>query len=198
MASRTVVESYRGAAQTATLAADVDRRARVRNDAAGSAAGQSPPQQAPPGANARQFANPELVDRAIGYGVEGHSVDGTDLAACLEVLAEAVERARNGRGPQLVVASLLRLVGHGEHDDAGYVDPALKVAPVGRDCMDVARAQIAAEKWADGAELDRWREQAHAQVEAAVATTVREPLPDPNDEDWTALSTARLRDDFAE
>ena len=148
--------------------------------------------------NSRQFANPELVDRAIGYGVEGHSVDGTDLAACLEVLAEAVDRARTGRGPQLVVASLLRLVGHGEHDDGSYVDPTLKAAPVGRDCLDVARAQIAAENWADSAQLDRWREEALAQVEEAVATTVREPLPDPNEQDWSALATARLRDDFAE
>ena len=56
MASRTVVESYRGAAQTAALAADVDRRARVRNDAGSSGAGQSPPQQAPPAPDTRQFA----------------------------------------------------------------------------------------------------------------------------------------------
>src|SRR5580765_7027538 len=95
---------------------------------------------------ARQFACGDLVDRAAGYGVEGHTVDGTDPAACLEVLAEAVDRARNGRGPQLVVASLLRLVGHGEHDDGHYVDPRLKAAPVGRDCLDVARAQIAMEQ----------------------------------------------------
>ena len=35
-------------------------------------------------------------------------------------------QARAGRGPQLVVAQLLRLCGHGEHDDAGYVDPKLQ------------------------------------------------------------------------
>jgi hypothetical protein len=31
-----------------------------------------------------------------------------------------------GEGPQLVVARLLRLCGHGEHDDAPYIDPKLK------------------------------------------------------------------------
>src|ERR1035438_10130437 len=30
-----------------------------------------------------QFACADLVDKAAGYGVESHSVDGTDLAACL-------------------------------------------------------------------------------------------------------------------
>ena len=145
---------------------------------------------------ARQFACGDLVDRAAGYGVEGHTVDGTDPAACLEVLAEAVDRARSGRGPQLVVASLLRLVGHGEHDDGHYVDPRLKAAPVGRDCLDVARAQIAMEQWATLPELAAWRADAAAQVDQAVAQALHEPLPDPNNEQWTALATTRLRDDY--
>src|SRR3972149_4724757 len=65
----------------------------------------------------RQFACRSLADKAVGYGVEAQSVDGTDLAACLKVVGDAVARARAGRGPQLVVARLLRLCGHGEHDD---------------------------------------------------------------------------------
>src|SRR5690606_21308040 len=65
----------------------------------------------------RQFACADLVDRAIGYGIAGHTVDGTDLAACLEVFERAVTAARAGAGPQLVVGNLLRLAGHGEHDD---------------------------------------------------------------------------------
>src|SRR6185295_18753836 len=56
----------------------------------------------------RQFACKSLLDRAVGYGVEGHSVDGTDLSACLEVVGAAVKRARDGSGPQMIVADLLR------------------------------------------------------------------------------------------
>src|SRR5881394_2532 len=41
----------------------------------------------------RQFACAELVDKAIGYGVEGHEADGTDLAECLEVMEDIVARA---------------------------------------------------------------------------------------------------------
>src|SRR5881398_481842 len=72
-------------------------------------------------ANDRTFACADLVDRAKGYGYEGYNVDGTNLAACLDVIETAVKRARAGRPPQLVVASLLRLAGHGEHDDFSYV-----------------------------------------------------------------------------
>src|SRR5258706_15647518 len=64
----------------------------------------------------RQFACSSLVDRACAYGLAGHTVDGTDLAACLRVLSYAISQARKGHGPQLVVAQLLRLCGHGEHD----------------------------------------------------------------------------------
>src|SRR5437762_9356923 len=55
----------------------------------------------------RQFACESLLDRTDGYGVEGHAVDGTDLAACLKVVGTAVQRAREGQGPQMVVARLL-------------------------------------------------------------------------------------------
>src|SRR5213596_2792671 len=46
--------------------------------------------------NDRQFACADLVDRAKAYGYEGSSVDGTDLAACLDVIGAAVKRARAG------------------------------------------------------------------------------------------------------
>src|SRR5687767_10156058 len=55
----------------------------------------------------RQFACESLVDRADGYGVAGHAIDGTDLGACLKALSKAVQRARDGQGPQMIVARLL-------------------------------------------------------------------------------------------
>src|ERR1700692_4580840 len=80
--------------------------------------------------NDREFACADLVDRAKGYGFEGYSLDGTDLTACLDVIGSAVKRARAGRPPQLVVASTLRLSGHGEQDDASYVTGRIKREPL--------------------------------------------------------------------
>src|SRR6201981_3907552 len=37
--------------------------------------------------NDREFACDDLVERAIGYGFEGYSLDGTGLAACLDVIS---------------------------------------------------------------------------------------------------------------
>lgn len=147
---------------------------------------------------ARQFACRDLADRARGYGIEGVSADGTDLTDCLQVVGDAVQRARDGQGPQLVVARLLRLCGHGEHDDAGYIDPELKNSSIGRDCAKAAEQKILKEEWADGRAIERWRDEAVRKVEDAVATVQREPGPDPYRESWCALASHHLREDYEE
>ncbi len=142
--------------------------------------------------NSRQFACQSLVDKAAGYGVEGHTLDGNDLPACLRVAGGAVAKARGGDGPQLVVARLLRLCGHGEHDDASYVDARLKAEPFARDCMKVAEENLLRQKWVDARTLEQWRNEVIQTIEDAVATAQREAAPDPYDEKWRALSSTHL------
>jgi pyruvate dehydrogenase E1 component alpha subunit/2-oxoisovalerate dehydrogenase E1 component alpha subunit len=146
----------------------------------------------------RQFACDNLADKAIGYGVEAHSVDGTDLAACLKIVGNAIARAREGRGPQMVVAALLRLCGHGEHDDANYVDPKVKTSTVGRDCLKVAGDFLLRQKWADAASLKTLRDEVLHEVEEAVAQAQREPAPDPFVEEWRAISSRHLSETHEE
>jgi pyruvate dehydrogenase E1 component alpha subunit/2-oxoisovalerate dehydrogenase E1 component alpha subunit len=140
----------------------------------------------------RQFACDDLTDKAAGYGVEPHSVDATDLTACLQIVGAAVNRARAGEGPQLVIARLLRLCGHGEHDDAGYIDAKLKKSPLGRDCLKVAREYLLRQEWTQPGEIQAWHDESIREIEAAVAQVQREPAPDPFSEKWTALSTEHL------
>ena len=140
----------------------------------------------------RQFICESLADRAIGYGVDSHTVDGTDLDACLKTVGLAVEHARAGRGPQLVVAKLLRLCGHGEHDDSHYIDPTLKTSPLGRDCLKLAEENLTKQNWLNAETNLAWRNEAAHMVEQAVATAQREAGPDPFKENWRALSTEPL------
>jgi pyruvate dehydrogenase E1 component alpha subunit/2-oxoisovalerate dehydrogenase E1 component alpha subunit len=140
----------------------------------------------------RQFACRSLVDRAKGYGVTGREVDGTDLAACLRTLQYAISQARDGRGPQLIIAHLLRLCGHGEHDDASYVDARLKASPYGRDCLKAAEEHLLERNWATETTIAIWRKDAIAQVEDAVSIVQREAGPDPYRENWCALASKHL------
>ncbi len=140
----------------------------------------------------RQFACRDLTDKAAGYGVEVDSLDGTDLNACLKTIGSAVARAREGRGPQLIVAKLLRLCGHGEHDDASYIDPKLKASPLGRDCLKVAEEHLVRQQWANAATLATWRGEVIREIEETVARVQREPAPDPFAEEWCAISSKQL------
>ncbi len=144
--------------------------------------------------NSRQYACADLLDKAAGYGVTGHRADGTDLADCLRTLRTAIHQAREGGGPQLVVADLLRLVGHGEHDDASYVEESLKKSRLGADCLQLAESHLLDQKWASADDLRSWRNEAEREVNAAADRVRREPIPDPAEEDWTALSTATMRE----
>jgi TPP-dependent pyruvate/acetoin dehydrogenase alpha subunit len=144
--------------------------------------------------NDRTFACADLVDRAKGYGYEGHTVDGTDLAACLTVIETAVKRARAGRPPQLVVASTLRLAGHGEHDDASYVSDEIKRESFAQDALQRAEKLILDEGLLDRDALQQMRAEIAAEVEEAVATAQQEDPPQASDEDWCALSVRELAD----
>ena len=147
--------------------------------------------------NDRQFACADLVDRAKGYGYEGSSVDGTDLTACLEVIGAAVQRARAGRPPQLVVASILRLAGHGEHDDASYVPAEVKKELFARDALELAE-QLITEKGLGGDDyLKKTRAEIAAEVDEAIAAAQGEDAPVGNEEDWCAMSTRELLDSLA-
>jgi len=140
----------------------------------------------------RQFACESLAHKAAGYGVAVHSVDGTDLGACLKTVGQAVAQARAGSGPQLVVAQLLRLCGHGEHDDSSYVDPKLKNSPLGRDCLKAAEEFLLQQKWADEAQLAVLRNDVVREIEEAVDQVRREPAPDPFAEEWQAIASKHL------
>jgi pyruvate dehydrogenase E1 component alpha subunit/2-oxoisovalerate dehydrogenase E1 component alpha subunit len=140
----------------------------------------------------RQFACASLVDKAAGYGVKAVRVDGTDLAECLSVAKAAMAEARNGGGPQIVVADLLRLCGHGEHDDASYIEPRLKNSKCGQDCLRLAEAHMLDNELADAAMLSAWRQEIVQKIEDTVAKVQREPAPDPYKEDWCALASRHL------
>ncbi|MEJ7713047.1 MAG: thiamine pyrophosphate-dependent dehydrogenase E1 component subunit alpha [Pyrinomonadaceae bacterium] len=68
-----------------------------------------------------QTAVKDLAEKAAGYGIPGHIVDGNDVIACYEVTRDAVEYARGGGGAVLIEAKTYRRKGHAEHDDQRYV-----------------------------------------------------------------------------
>ncbi len=68
-----------------------------------------------------QTAVKDLAEKAAGYGIPAHIVDGNDVVACYKVTRHAAEYARRGGGAVLIEAKTYRRRGHAEHDDQRYV-----------------------------------------------------------------------------
>ena len=77
---------------------------------------------------AKQKAMEKYSDRAMGYGIPGFTIDGTDIDAVYLTCKQAVERARSGQGPTLIESVTMRMHGHSAHDGAEYVPKDLLAA----------------------------------------------------------------------
>ncbi len=73
----------------------------------------------------KQFIVEKLSDRAIGYGIPGVTVDGTDVLEVFRACKTAVDRARRGDGPSIIETVTMRMQGHAAHDNAWYVPKEL-------------------------------------------------------------------------
>jgi len=127
-----------------------------------------------------QFCVKDLAERAIGYGIPGVIVDGTDPCQVYDATHEACERARKGDGPTLIEAKMMRMKGHAIHDAAQYVPAKLFEYWRARD--PIARFEnylVNVKHWltadANRKLIDEVEQQLEADREAAVAS----PMPDP-------------------
>ncbi|MEW5853667.1 MAG: thiamine pyrophosphate-dependent dehydrogenase E1 component subunit alpha [Myxococcota bacterium] len=75
--------------------------------------------------NQRETPIKEFVLKAKAYGVTGIRFDGNDVLEAVRATRRAAALCREGKGPVVLEAVTFRMRGHAEHDDAGYVPPAL-------------------------------------------------------------------------
>jgi len=67
---------------------------------------------------AKQTHSETIAQKAIAYGIEGIQVDGMDVFAVYKAAKDAVDKARNGKGPTLIECYTYRMADHSTSDDA--------------------------------------------------------------------------------
>jgi pyruvate dehydrogenase E1 component alpha subunit len=77
-------------------------------------------QYAQSAAIADMVAIEDLSTRSSSYGIPGDAVDGMDVFAVWNAARSAVEHARTGKGPSLIVADTWRFLGHMVGDTERY------------------------------------------------------------------------------
>jgi 2-oxoisovalerate dehydrogenase E1 component alpha subunit len=129
-----------------------------------------------------QTANPNIADRAAGYGIPGITVDGTDVPAAYAVCREAVDRARRGDGPTLIDAKVWRMNSHTSEDNQLKYRTKEEIADATEhDPIERFRSWLVERGWItveDAATL-----QAECDREASDAADWAERQPDPVAED---------------
>jgi len=127
--------------------------------------------------NVKQFAAKKLSDRAIGYGIPGCTIDGTDVERVYEVCREAVERARRGEGPTLIETITMRMHGHSLSDDASYVPKGMVEEWKKKDPVELYERKLLSEGVLTESSRDEMRAKLIAEIEEAVEYALARPYP---------------------
>ena len=147
-----------------------------------------------------QTAARVFADKAVGYGIPGLTVDGTDPEAIAAAFTWAAERARAGLGPTLLELICMRMCGHAHHDDmlylgheakaswnypkptaTGYVDHEAYAYWAEKDPISTYAERLVAQGLIHAKDLDTWKSEAEVMVEAEARAVIASPWPEPHE-----------------
>jgi len=120
----------------------------------------------------------DLSQRAIAYGMPGVCVDGFDVVAVYQAAWEAVDRARRGEGPTLLVTESYRFEGHYAGEPEVYrsraeVDEYRKKDPIPR-----FRDSLMVQEKLEPTELDAIDNEIRQEIAEAIEYARQSPEPD--------------------
>ena len=128
----------------------------------------------------KQMAVRSVADRAVGYGMFGCSVDGTDPLAVYAAVKQAADRARAGEGPTLIESNVVRLTPHSsDDDDRRYRPEAEREEARHHDPIDVFRTYLSSHGLLDEAADFEMRERVQTSVESALEEAEAAAPPSP-------------------
>jgi len=129
-----------------------------------------------------QTACRDLAEKAAGYGIPAHIVDGNDVVACYEVTRQAAEYARRGGGAVLIEAKTYRRKGHAEHDDQRYVaDGEVEWWEQNNDPVDRFERYVLEQNVATREKLDEIVAEVARLIDEDCAWAESSPMPEPEE-----------------
>ncbi|MEF8842897.1 MAG: thiamine pyrophosphate-dependent dehydrogenase E1 component subunit alpha [Haloarculaceae archaeon] len=121
----------------------------------------------------------DLAQRAAAYDIPGVHADGMDPDDVFAAASEAVERARAGEGPTLMVCETYRFEGHHEGDSEFYRDEAELSEWRARDPLRTYPERLLDEGVLTETEYGELQEDVETEIDEAVEFARESDLPDP-------------------
>jgi pyruvate dehydrogenase E1 component alpha subunit len=119
----------------------------------------------------------DLASRAAGYAMPGIVVDGQDIDLVHAAAAEAIARARSGKGPTLIEAKTYRYRGHSRTDPAKYRTEEELEAWKRRDPITILGARLASEGKLSAEAQEAMEAEVQQDVDDAAARAETAPFP---------------------
>jgi len=130
--------------------------------------------------NIRKITNTEdIATRALAYDIPGVVVDGNDILEVYRVTKEAVERAREGKGPSLIECKTYRWKGH-HVGDPGKVYRLEKETEEWKERCPIKtfRGRLIKEKILTEEELNLIEKDTKKMIKEAADFAIQSPYPD--------------------
>ena len=130
----------------------------------------------------RSSATTDLYKRGLSFGIKGVQVDGMDVLAVRDATKKAAKHARSGKGPMILEMKTYRYRGHSMSDPAKYRSrEEVKEVRDEHDPIDMAKARLLQEKWADLDVIKSIDKEVKVVVAEAVEFAKTSPEPDPSE-----------------
>jgi 2-oxoisovalerate dehydrogenase E1 component len=128
----------------------------------------------------QQTAGGSVYEIVKGYqNLERIKVNGTDFVESFEAAKRAVERARHGEGPTVIVADVVRLLSHSSSDDDRKYRPKDEIEKDhARDPLLIMEAELLQERILSQSEIDSLRKDVKKRVDEATDWAESRPLPE--------------------
>jgi 2-oxoisovalerate dehydrogenase E1 component len=138
-----------------------------------------------------QYNCKDLADRAIGYGMESHIIDGNNILEVYSKISEITEDMRQNPRPVLIEFKTFRMRGHEEASGTKYVPQDLLDTWAKKDPVDNYRAYLIAESLLTEAQDAKFKAEFKTEIETHLERTDAE-------EKITSSITNELNDVFQE
>lgn len=130
----------------------------------------------------RHMAITDIADRGVSYNIPGVVVDGNDPFAVSQAAAEAIKRAREGKGPTIVECKTYRQRGHFEGDPGTYKPKEEQAAWVKKDPIPRFEKYMRENEILGEKEIN--------EIQADVDSQIKEALEFANNSPWPEVESA--------
>jgi len=140
-----------------------------------------------------QYNCTNLSDRAAGYGIEGETIDGTDVWGVYQAVLKALDRMHETSLPYLIESDCLRLQGHAAYDNAEYVTDEERKSWLAREPVSKARAKLKEVSGYSEQDISALEQEMGRELDETVKSCLSVARPDPDNPPWHVFAPAERK-----